>query len=595
MRKSREVNKLGLENKTVAMHKATSIFLILLVLSLVLAVAILCVAFAVEISNLRSEIDSIQQQQSIGGASGRQDNNSNMSMDGPLQLLQTINNHTQQVLHQQLNSSLAMLFQKPLQDTDNGTKQDNPSSELLYQHKIFERSIAERNRHWKHPHRNYFTAVKKFQQSLAYHIRSNNMFFQKILQDISVIESSLETLSQQQCQNIRDISAHDNAILQVNSSLEMLSQQLLQDISDIYSRIEEVNTSLSQQVNDTSVIESSLETLSQQQYQNVRDISALDNAILQVNSSLEMLSQQLLQDISDIYSRIEEVNTSLSQQVNDLQVQVDNRVTLQKVLGTLPTIPASSCADLPPSFLSDYYWVRTSSGSVVLVFCDMTLSCGGVTGGWMRVADLDFNNTDHACPSNFSERFDSDLRTCVADDPSGCRSVEYSTFNVPYSSVCGKVIAYQFGTPEAFSRLIVISTLTVDSQYLDGISFTHGSSPRQHIWSLAAGVTQSRTDRFGCPCNVGSTVSVMSSFIGDDYFCDSTASSISSGEFFPDNRLWDGEDCAPTNGCCSFNNPPWFYKELEQGTADDVEMRVCRDESGTTEGVPIESIELYVR
>ena len=46
--------------------------------------------------------------------------------------------------------------------------------------------------------------------------------------------------------------------------------------------------------------------------------------------------------------------------------------------GSSSSNPATSCAALPISCASGYYWVRASNGSTVHVFCDMTRSCGGV-------------------------------------------------------------------------------------------------------------------------------------------------------------------------------------------------------------------------
>ena len=45
-----------------------------------------------------------------------------------------------------------------------------------------------------------------------------------------------------------------------------------------------------------------------------------------------------------------------------------------------------------------------SDGSAVSAYCDMTLLCGGVTGGWVRVAELDMTNSSHQCPSGMSHR-----------------------------------------------------------------------------------------------------------------------------------------------------------------------------------------------
>ena len=50
--------------------------------------------------------------------------------------------------------------------------------------------------------------------------------------------------------------------------------------------------------------------------------------------------------------------------------------------------PAASCAAAllnDPSSPSGHYWVGSSNGSSVRVYCDMTRSCGNITGGWMRV------------------------------------------------------------------------------------------------------------------------------------------------------------------------------------------------------------------
>ena len=379
----------------------------------------------------------------------------------------------------------------------------------------------------------------------------------------------------QQLQDRQDISAIDSSTQKLNSSLEMLSQQQLQDRQELDSRIQEVNSSLEMQ-----------------QLQDRLDISTVDSRTQEINSSVEMLSQQLLQEDSDINRRIEDVNASLSQQVNNVQIQADQTVSRLEMLGSLETFPAPSCSNLLPSFPSGHYRVGNSAERV---FCDMGLMCGGVTG-WARVAQQDFSiSGSDPCPSGFSERNDSGIRTCQANS-TDCTSIDYSTFGITYSSVCGRAVAYQFGTPEAFSRLLVISSLTIDSQYLDGLSLTHGENPRHHIWSFAAAVDDARRNRFGCPCNTGSTVSVANTFIGTDYFCDTATASLMSGVFFPDDPLWDGAGCrAQSADCCSLNTPPWFYRQLPQPTSDDIEIRSCQDESTTNEGTPIESIEIYVR
>ena len=64
---------------------------------------------------------------------------------------------------------------------------------------------------------------------------------------------------------------------------------------------------------------------------------------------------------------------------------------------------------------------------------------------------------------------------------------------------------------------------------------------------------------------------------------------------YSNDPLWDGHGCISSNPCCSFNNPPWFYKQLPQPTTDDIEIRVCRDEDASNEDVTIEIVEIYIQ
>jgi hypothetical protein len=82
-----------------------------------------------------------------------------------------------------------------------------------------------------------------------------------------------------------------------------------------------------------------------------------------------------------------------------------------------------------------------------------------------------------------------------------------------------------------------------------------------------------------------------------DYFCETGRNGDNwpiDGQFYSE-PLWDGIGCGAGNGCCTFNAPPWFYKQLPQPTTDDIEMRVCTDEERSTEDVAIEVIDIYVQ
>ena len=336
------------------------------------------------------------------------------------------------------------------------------------------------------------------------------------------------------------------------------------------------------------------------------------------NSSMQQLLSTIDDQLTELDLHIQQINASVQVQEDTVnQLNISTRLTeledtenlqnnkIQQINASLaglhPSFPATSCAALPPSSPSGYYWVRNSNGSAVRVYCDMTRSCGGVTGGWVRVAELDMTNSSHQCPSGLRQRTDSNNRTCVRDsDSPGCSSVTFSSATLEYSRVCGKVIAYQSGTADTFA---LRSNPTIDTNYLDGVSLTHGNNPREHIWTFVASLEEDNTlPHLNCPCTTNLTRSVASiashppAFVGDDYFCDTGVRETALvGMFYGDDPLWDSAGCGPRNTCCSFNNPPWFHKQLPQPTTDDIEMRVCRDEDASNEDIAIEMVEIYIQ
>ena len=297
--------------------------------------------------------------------------------------------------------------------------------------------------------------------------------------------------------------------------------------------------------------------------------------------------------LSDQYCTVTDciaINHTLSSNLRELDEWHQQLAQTLEHLG-LPFSPAPSCAALlafSPTTPSGYYWVRAGNGSAVRVYCDMTRSCGGVTGGWMRVASLNTSNTGTQCPGDFSLTNTTNIQLCGIEMVSSmtgrsrCSSATFSLSGMLYSRVCGHVRAYQLGSLEAFH-----SGKTVNDIYVDGLSLTHGSPQRRHIWSWAAASSNTSL----CPCN---HTNPPLPFVGQDYFCD-TASQESSSAFSDfSNPLWDGEDCVSGNSCCSFNNPPWFHKQLPDPTTDNMEMRVCADELQANEDIGIESFEIYV-
>ena len=92
---------------------------------------------------------------------------------------------------------------------------------------------------------------------------------------------------------------------------------------------------------------------------------------------------------------------------------------------------------------------------------------------------------------------------------------------------------------------------SIDQAYVYGVSLTHGQNPRKHIWTFAGAVDEtSRDPTFMCPCinqHIMSTSTIrIPSFIGSDYFCDTSLSNHYTNYnkvFYPNNPLWDGSGC----------------------------------------------------
>ena len=312
---------------------------------------------------------------------------------------------------------------------------------------------------------------------------------------------------------------------------------------------------------------------------------------------VKSLSASIVEKISD------ELENTVSEKLSRLIQPVLTRINALHQPGKSPSHPAASCKEIykyDPTIPSGHYWIELSNGTAVSKFCDMTRTCGGVTGGWMQVTKLDMRNSGSRCPSGLRERVHTTKRLCgvVRESRDNCYNgvgIFYSTNGIEYNNVCGKIIAYQYGHPDAFRR-----QSSIDRYYVDGVSLTHGRNPRKHIWTFAAALDEVGSHPVNnCPCTnvlLASDVVHPPSFVGNDYFCDTGSTHrFRSNHLYDEDPLWDGAGCGPADTCCSLNNPPWFFKQLPSATRDDIEMRVCVDEGGENEDVRIEQIEIYVR
>ena len=271
-------------------------------------------------------------------------------------------------------------------------------------------------------------------------------------------------------------------------------------------------------------------------------------------------------------------------------------------IGTESFLQGKSCADIyhinkASRDRSGYYWIRSATTTLQRVYCDMELECGGVKGGWMRVAYLDMTKGG-SCPFPWSRIVmpGSSKHVCQSPIPGGCHSVYYSTQGVVYNKICGQVSGYQRGSPEAFQASVHHSK-SINSWYMDGISITFGT-PRKHVWTYTVGLSDDGNyPNFNCPC-ADTPGPDPPSFVGDHYYCESgNTGGYDHTTYHYNDVLWDGKQCVGSkNNCCTNPDMPWFFRKMARPVPGErLEVRNCHWESGNNEDTPVERLELYVQ
>jgi len=276
-------------------------------------------------------------------------------------------------------------------------------------------------------------------------------------------------------------------------------------------------------------------------------------------------------------------------------------------LGLTERCPATSCNEIFTRSRvwrpSGIYWLNTTDGTPIEVLCDMTRECCGTIGGWYRIAYLNMSEPTMGCPFGWQQN--NNPRSCGRNS-GNFETVTFSSRGLKYSRVCGQIIAYQKGPTDAFQYSHISSTETIDSPYVDGVSVTYEHAPRLHIWTFASARTDDLT-HYGtdvCPCtNTGNTYHInIPSFVGNDYFCDSGASTLPNDyQYYTADPMWDGAGCPHSSTCCKYNHPPWFCKTLPSPSSGNIEVRLMGQSTYDSvsqqyaEDTPITLIEIYVQ
>ena len=259
-----------------------------------------------------------------------------------------------------------------------------------------------------------------------------------------------------------------------------------------------------------------------------------------------------------------------------------------------PAPPAgpTSCKEIleknPKSSIGYYTLYDPVTKKEYKTWCIMSQSpsCGNIAG-FTRVYYLSLTSD---CPQGFVKKKGSKYCVRSPSKSGGCVSISVPTHGIKYDRVCASITAYQVGTPDGVSG----STRpgSIDEAYVDGVSMTHGKSPRKHIWTYMASLSEKKPI---CPCSTGSTMKVPD-FIGKNYFCESGNPDETAvpGKLYDKDKMWDGQTLGSVEASCSGSKLGYTYTVLPSSTTDDIEIRVCTDEATTDEDIALNNIFLFV-
>ena len=302
------------------------------------------------------------------------------------------------------------------------------------------------------------------------------------------------------------------------------------------------------------------------------EIGTLSNQTEEVNARLSGLNESFKDDFSGVERELSGLNSTASMICDKIEKH-DNQITTELM--------------------------RMNKTLTREISFNTEKTCGD-TRGWRRAVYLDMTDPNTNCPSGWNMTGYS-KRTCgrATDGYNSCDSVFFPVSGGPYSQVCGRIRAYQWGLPDAFYGYNSGGKTTIDSAYVSGVAVMHGS-PRHHIWTFADGAWENTTQSTSCPCDPSGSVSVPQ-FVGEDFFCESGyvypgyRSLALEYTFHSSDTLWDGRDCHSTSTCCSLHNPPYFTKTLSQTTTDDLELRMCLNDPANYDNIAVELVELHVK
>lgn len=184
-------------------------------------------------------------------------------------------------------------------------------------------------------------------------------------------------------------------------------------------------------------------------------------------NAINDLSQQL----QDVSATVQQLMTKVNSNTGDISTIKDDQTNTN---GTIQNI----------LMVQDTLWktIANNSADIDLLIEHIEHPCG--SAGWTRIAYLDMSDTDQQCPPEFMEYSANEKRACgrQSSNRPSCDAISFVP-NISYIEVCGKVLGYQKGTPQAIhNKGSGTGHNNLDSFYVDGISITIDIYLWYYLW-----------------------------------------------------------------------------------------------------------------
>ena len=352
------------------------------------------------------------------------------------------------------------------------------------------------------------------------------------------------------------------------------------EYAELKNQIDKLSTEVTMMQANKSFLQNELVSVLTANLSELEDDYRSDRQLISVvTANLSELEMNYHSDRETNSRTLEEVVSNYTQYRDNIEfIQQTIQELLSLVTYTLSVVSFDSCRAVMqfPHLPCGVYNIRSFDGTHTQSFCK--LNCSNPFQGWRRIAYLDMNSSHvSSCPEGFVSR--NDPSACVRGSSSpGCSSVIYHNHNLTtYSKVVGRVHANRYNSPDGFAKFgnDRPDFPTLDQNYVDGVSITHGT-PRQHIWTVTFSTNNIALNCSSCFRN-------KPSFINNHYSCEELLVICST------------DQCRNAGQRQCMANEEFFYRDLPHAMSDDLEVRVCRDETQGNEDISISLLEIYVQ